>query len=215
MTVSQNLKVRVVGVEGNKEMVFKLLPHTKMVRLKNIFADFVGVSVHQLKFFFKSREVQNGDSVDTLGMKDGDIIRVHNGSGVKEVQEELPPGWRLVKQDCLPFSTLFISPSGKIFNSLRAVRSFMVSTGEEVRSSEIEEALAKSRRELEKCWSRGELSQSAIKRRRSYQESSRHNFANLRKKTLLANAQRVRREMKAAKTLFEARKTGKRFMWHG
>ena len=72
-----------------------------------------------------------------------------------------------------------------------------------------------NRRELEKCWSRGELSQSAIKRRKSYQESSRHNFANLRKKTLLANAQRVRREMKAAKTLFEARKTGKRFMWHG
>ena len=212
MTVSQNLKVRVVGAESNKEMVFKLLPHSKMVRLKNIFADFVGVSVHQLKFFFKSREVQNGDSVDILGMKDGDIIRVHNGSGVKEVQEELPPGWRLVKQDCLPFSTLFISPSGKIFNSLRAARSFLVSSGEELRSSEIEEALAKSRRELERCWSRGELSQSAIKRRKSYLESSKYDFKNLRKKTLLYNAQRVKKEKAAAKTLFDARRNCKKFI---
>ena len=58
-------------------MVFKLFPHTKMVLLKKVYANFVGlsVSVKQLKFFFKSTEVKDVDSADKLGMKDGDKIR--------------------------------------------------------------------------------------------------------------------------------------------
>ena len=58
-------------------MVFKLFPHTKVVLLKKVYANFVGlsVSVKQLKFFFKSTEVKDGDSADKLGMKDGDKIR--------------------------------------------------------------------------------------------------------------------------------------------
>ena len=211
MTVSKNLKVRVV-LEGNKEMVFKLLPHTKMVRLKNIFADFVGLSVKQLKFFFKSREVEDGDSPDKLGMKDGDKIMTVKEAGA---HENLPEGWKMVKQSLSPFPSLFVSPDGKIFNSLRAARLFLVCMGEEERSLELDQALAKVRRELESSWRRGELSKNAIKRRKSYQESSRYDFKNLRKKTLLFNAQRVRNEKTAAKTLFDARKNNKKFIWSG
>ena len=211
MTVSKNLKVRVVG-QDNKEMVFKLLPHTKMIRLKNIFADFVGLSVKQLKFFFKSREVEDEDSADKLGMKDGDKIRT-----VKEVgaHEDLPEGWKMVKHSLSPYPSLFVSPGGKIFNSLRAARLFLVCVGEEERSLELDQALAKVRRELESSWMKGELSKNAIKRRKSYQESSRYDFKNLRKKTLLFNAQRVRNEKTAAKTLFDARKNSKKFIWSG
>ena len=212
MTVSKNLKVRVVG-QDNKEMVFKLLPHTKMVRLKNIFADFVGLSARQLKFFFKSTEVEDGDSADKLGMKDGDKIRTVKEVGAHEGEEELPEGWKMVKHSLSPYSTLFVSPGGKIFNSLRAARLFLVCQGEEERSRELDQALAKVRMELESSWRKGELSKNAIKRRKSYKESSRYDFKNLRKKTLLFNAQRVRNEKTAAKTLFDARKNSKKFIW--
>ena len=210
MTVSKNLKVRVVG-QGNKEMVFKLLPHTKMIRLKNIFADFVGLSVKQLKFYFKSKEVEDGDSVDQLGMKDGDLIRTVREAGVQDGDMELPEGWNVAKHNMSP-SPLFVSPDGKMFNSLRAARLFLVCRGEEERSRELDQALAKVRRELENSWRKGELSKNAIKRRKSYLESSRYDFKNLRKKTLLFNAQRVKKEKAAAKTLFDARRNCKKFI---
>ena len=79
--------MRVVGQGNNKEMVFKLLPHTKMVRLKNIFADFVGLSAKQIKFFFKSTEVEDGDSADKLGMKDGDKIRAVTEAGAQSATD--------------------------------------------------------------------------------------------------------------------------------
>ena len=211
MTVSKNLKVRVVG-QDSKEMVFKLLPHTRMIRLKNIFADFVGLSVKQLKFFFKSTEVEDEDSADKLGMKDGDKISTVKEAGA---HKDLPEGWKRVKHSLSPYPSLFVSPGGKIFNSLRAARLFLVCVGEEERSLELDQALAKVRRELESSWLKGELSKNAIKRRKSYQESSRYDFKNLRKKTLLFNAQRVRNEKTAAKTLFDARKNNKKFVWSG
>ena len=207
MTVSRSLKVRVVGQGNNKEMVFKLLPHTKMVRLKNIFADFVGLSAKQIKFFFKSTEVEDGDSADKLGMKDGDKIRAVTEARAHEAEGELlPEGWKMVKNS---LSASFVSPGGKIFNSMRAARLFLVCRGEEERSHELDQALAKVRMELESSWRKGELSKNAIKRRKSSLESSRYDFKNLRKKTLLFNAQRVRNEKRAAKTLFDARKRSK------
>ena len=213
MTVSKNLKVRVVGQGNNKEMVFKLLPHTKMIRLKNIFADFVGLSAKQIKFFFKTTEVEDGDSPDKLGMKDGDKIRTVTEVGAHEAEGELPEGWKMIKNNSL--SASFVSPGGKIFNSLRAARLFLVCRGEEERSHELDQALAKVRLELESSWRKGELSKNAIKRRKSYLESSRYDFKNLRKKTLLSNAQRVRNEKTAAKTLFDARKKRKNSMFGG
>ena len=93
---------------------------------------------------------------------------------------------------------------------MRAARLFLVWRGEEERSHELDQALAKVRLDLETSWRKGELSKNAIKRRKNYLESSRYNFKNLRKKTLLANAQRVRNEKTASKTLFDARKNSKR-----
>ena len=130
-----NFKVRVVCACGNNEMVIKLLPDTKMVRLKKIYADFVGLSVKQLKFFFKSREVKDGDSADKLGMKNGEKIRT------KKTRKVTPSIQQKVAVDCL---SLF---DKEIKDATNQVEGEMVEKIKEVNKEEESKKLEKIKEE--------------------------------------------------------------------
>ena len=94
-----------------------------------------GLSVKQLKFFFKSREVKDGDSADKLGMKDGEKIRT------KKTRKNTSSTQQKVAVDCL-------SPFDKeIKDATNQVEGEMVEKIKEVNKEEESKKLEKIKEE--------------------------------------------------------------------
>ena len=183
------LRVRVVG-EG-RELVAKVLPSTKMKRVRTCFSDYLGVLASKLRLLVGGREVGDLETVQELGMGEGAVVTAARVAGGEEV---LPEGWRREEggtcTSLLP--TTYISPLGKRFNSARAVQAFLATS---LAPRWVEEARRRWRSSLREQWGRGELTSHALMRLKRKAKGAADETKNLRRKILLLNAEKIRRQI--------------------
>jgi len=71
------LKLRVIGSGDGSEVHFRIKHTTSMSKLKKSYAERVGVSASTISFVYNKRRIDDGDTPQSLGMKEGDAIIVY------------------------------------------------------------------------------------------------------------------------------------------
>ncbi|EDV19534.1 uncharacterized protein TRIADDRAFT_33331, partial [Trichoplax adhaerens] len=63
--------------QDNSEVHFKIKITTQLKRLKQAYADRMGVSIHSLRFLFNGQRILDTTTPKKLGMEDDDVIEVY------------------------------------------------------------------------------------------------------------------------------------------